>query len=264
MKRIYGEELQKIQLEILDVVVAFCEENNISYWLDSGTLLGAIRHKGYIPWDDDIDIGMLRPDYDRFLSTFNSAFENYKVYSIENNPDFYYAHAKVLDLNTTLYEPDRNGNKLSINIDVFVYDNVPDAKTANWLYKKRDIYRLCHMLHTLNFKPKASILVRSGCALIKYLIKPFPKNFFIKKLSKNSKCYWCKETQYIGNFTAYSKIICDKKVFSDFTTAEFEGKQYRVPIGYDEWLRCFYGDYMQLPPIEKRVSHHQFEAYITD
>ena len=68
MKQVTGEQLKKIQLEILDVVTQFCDANGIRYWLDSGTLLGAIRHKGYIPWDDDVDLGMLREDYERFLS----------------------------------------------------------------------------------------------------------------------------------------------------------------------------------------------------
>ena len=80
MKQITLEELKRIQLSILDRVAEFCEKNAINYWLDCGTLLGAVRHKGYIPWDDDIDIGMLRPDYDRFLKTFNEKNDVYKVY----------------------------------------------------------------------------------------------------------------------------------------------------------------------------------------
>ena len=82
MKQVTGEQLKKIQLEILDVVTQFCDANGIRYWLDSGTLLGAIRHKGYIPWDDDVDLGMLREDYERFLSIFNKSNDRYRAVSL--------------------------------------------------------------------------------------------------------------------------------------------------------------------------------------
>ena len=264
MKRINGEELKAIQLEILDAVADFCDKNGISYWIDCGTLLGAIRHKGYIPWDDDIDIGMLRPDYDRFLALFNENQEKYRAYSVENNPDFHYSFAKVLDTNTVLYEPDRNGNKLSINIDVFVYDNVPDEDTANKLYRVRDWYRACHLLHDMNHLPatRTNPAFIAGCKVLQVLLTPFPKGYFIRKLVANAKQYVSADTQYVGNFMAESKMMCDKEVFSQFTTAEFEGRQYRIPAGYDTWLKAFYGDYMKLPPEEKRVSHHLFEAYV--
>ena len=90
MREILLDELKDRQIAILDVVDAFCRENNINYWLDSGTLLGAIRHGGYIPWDDDIDIGMLRPDYDRFLAMFNKFNKQYQVFSVENDINFPY------------------------------------------------------------------------------------------------------------------------------------------------------------------------------
>ena len=106
MRRIYIDELKKIQINILDQVADFCNKNDISYWLDCGTLLGAVRHKGYIPWDDDVDIGMFRSDFDRFLNLFNQSNERYKVYNIENNNEFYYPFGKVLDTTTILYEPD--------------------------------------------------------------------------------------------------------------------------------------------------------------
>ena len=126
MKEIGVEDLKRIQLEILSVVAEFCEKNGIRYWIDSGTLLGAVRYGGYIPWDDDIDVGMLREDYDKFSEAFNKANEKYKFVCYENRKDFYLPHGKVCDSSTVLYEPDENGYKLSVNIDIFVYDNDPD------------------------------------------------------------------------------------------------------------------------------------------
>ena len=256
------EEMKKIQLGILDAVADFCDKNQINYWLDSGTLIGAVRHKGYIPWDDDIDLGMLRPDYDRFLELFNKENPVYKAYSVENNPDFLYPFAKVLDTRTVLYEPDEKGVKSCVNIDIFVYDNAPDddRKVAK-MYKKRDKYVSLHNVRVRLYLSKNRPLVH----LIKKLIYPFllvlPKNYFAKKIVKNSTKFKRKDTKRIGNFTSITKVCCDKELFAGSVPVEFEGKIYKAPQGYDAWLTAFYGDYMKLPPEEKRVPHHSFKAY---
>ena len=261
-KKIDTDELKKIQIGILDYVTKYCKENKIKFWLDSGTLLGAIRHKGYIPWDDDIDIGMLREDYDKFLYNFNkTADERYRCYSIENNENFLYPHAKVLDTSTILYEPDINGNKLSVNIDIFIYDNAPEKpKTADKMYNKRDLY-----IRLNNIKQFKNSEKNVGKAIIKKIIAlpliVFPKNYFVKKTIENSRKYVNENTTKVGNFCAYTRILCNKDIFASFVDVDFEGKKYPAPIGYDKWLSAFYGDYMQLPPKEKQVSHHTFEAY---
>lgn len=264
MRRIYGEEVKKIQKAILENVADFCEKNEISYWIDCGTLLGAIRHKGYIPWDDDIDIGMLRPDFERFMLTFNFENERYRAECIDTNPNFHYVHGKVLDTETTLFEPDKNGNKLSINIDIFVYDNAKDKEDAEKRYNFRDKCRLFHVFRNNKHKPNRNAIMRYAIYTFRTMLKVFPSNFFIKKMSKNAKRYNNIETEYVGNFTSYARIICEKNVFSSFITAEFEGRQYKIPGGYDRWLKCFYGDYMKLPPEDKRVSHHTYEAYVEE
>lgn len=262
MKQVFGDELKKIQLEILDSVARFCEENHISYWIDSGTLLGAIRHKGYIPWDDDIDIGMLRKDYDRFAAIFNSKQTRYQFLCIENTPNFYLPYGKVCDPNTLLYEPDEDGYKLAINIDIFVYDNAPDDDSiVTKMYDIRDALRKKHDVKTQgkikdrNLIKKTIKIFRRFCYRLLY-----PKNQIIKMV-ENSKKYADEPTTRVGNFTAYTRMVCNKNVFDEFIEVEFEKKRYKAPIGYDEWLKSFYGDYMKLPPEEKRISHHKFVAY---
>ncbi len=262
-KKIETAELKEIQLNILKEVDSFCKLNNINYWIDCGTLLGAIRHKGYIPWDDDIDIGMLRPDFDRFLQLFNDYSSRYKAYSNENKKDFYYAHGKVLDLTTELYEPDETGLKLSVNIDVFVYDNAPDSdRKVKKMYKRRNTFRTLNIIRNTGISSRR-FLRRIIIKIIKVLLKIFPRDFFVKKMIKNSKKYADKETKRVGNFTSYSEIVVDKSVFNNFIEVEFEGGKYPAPIGYDKWLTAFYGNYMELPPLEKRMSHHEFVAYKT-
>lgn len=265
MREIDTEQLKQIQLEMLREVAKFCEENNINYWLDSGTLIGAVRHKGYIPWDDDIDIGMLRPDYDKFLQLFNRQSQVYKAYSIENNSNFYYPYAKVLDTRTVLYEPDEKGVKTNVYIDVFVYDNAPtDKDELKKMYKNRDLYRGLNNTRTRMFTGFTTGFKR----VVKWLMYPFlclfPRNYFCKKMINNSKKYCDKDTGYIGNFTAVVEVLCSKELFKDFVYLEFEGQKFKAPVGYDKWLRTLYGDYMQLPPEDKRKPRHTFKAYFLD
>lgn len=261
MKKIEIEDFKKIQVEILDVVAEFCEKNDIKYWLDCGTLLGAIRHKGFIPWDDDIDIGMLRKDYQKFMDLFNKENTRYKFFCNENNSDFLYPFGKILDTNTVLYEPDEKGNKISVYIDLFVYDNAPDDdKMVNKMFKIRDINNIFSVAN-ITHHPRGNIFRRHMVHILRLMLKPFPKNLFIKNMVKNSKKYINAETKRVGNFMSYSKVVCDRNILMEFTKAEFEGKLYPVPLEYDKWLTLFYGDYMKLPPVEKRVSHHKIKAF---
>lgn len=264
MRQLNVEELKHTQLEILTYVADFCEQNGITYWIDSGTLLGAIRHGGYIPWDDDIDVGMLREDYDKFCECFNKGSGKYRVFCLENTPDFYLSHAKVCDTTTVLYEPDENGLKLSVNIDIFVYDNAPeDDNDVRIMYDTRDKYRRIYEMQ--NYKMSASSnVVKNVLKLARSVIYRACCPNAIQKMVDNSKKHSKAESTRVGNFTAYTRMTCHKRVFDSFVDVGFEGRMYKAPVGYDEWLRSFYGNYMELPPVEKQVSHHSFKAFASD
>ena len=265
MRRLNAEEVKKIQLEILDVVASFCEENNINYWLDSGTLLGAIRHKGYIPWDDDIDLGMLRKDYDRFAELFNKTNERYRFVDIENTPDFYVAFGKIIDTKTVLYEPDQNGDKLAVNIDLFVYDNVPDDDhLLKKMYDKRDRLVFLSIFSRRNQITKYDSISRKTIKRILHLSLCWVSSEkCLRKIVRNSRLFSDDNSARIGNLrSTVTRLAVDKKCFSSFEQKQFEGKDYSVLIGYDEYLKQLFGDYMQLPPEEERVTHHQYEAYL--
>ena len=267
MKKLNLNELKNLQINILNIVDKFCKENNIKYFLDCGTLLGAVRHSGYIPWDDDIDIGMLRNDYDKFLKLFNKKNTRYKVATGEIDDNFLFPIAKVLDTTTVLYEPNKNtGVKLCVNIDIFVYDNAPDNDNeCDKMFRKRDLYnKLRYVQICPDIYNHDSILKRIERIFLKLYIKFLPKNYYTKKIIENSKKYINKKTRRVGNFMSQTKFVCDKDIFKSYTELEFEKNKYPVPIGYDTYLTNFYGDYMTLPPKEKQVSHHEFEAYIID
>lgn len=130
MRLISFEEHKKIQLSILRDIDVFCQKNQIKYFLAFGTLLGAIRHKGFIPWDDDIDIAMPRPDYNKFILSFNGMVDNLKVLAPEIDLDYYAPYANVYDTRTVLEEKGTSHLKfeIGVKIDVFPIDGVPTNK----------------------------------------------------------------------------------------------------------------------------------------
>lgn len=268
MKKIDITRLREIQIEILDVVMSYCEDNGIKCWLNGGTLLGAVRHKGYIPWDDDIDLGMLRPDYDRFMAMFNKSGGRYKFVCAENDPESFEWFGKVFDTSTVLYEPDEKGEKLSVYIDIFVMDNAPeDEAEQRKIFRRRGILRVCNLGRKLPIfsKPTRGGLLRSlAVYAFRALLRVFPRHYFVKQLVKNAKSYADHDTGLVGDFTGLRYAVCKREILENLTQLEFEGKMYPVPSGYDEWLRKLYGDYMQLPPPEERVSTHFFKAYEKD
>ena len=266
MREISTEELKAIQLSILDDVAHFCDAHGIRYSLAYGTLLGAVRHGGYIPWDDDIDLFMPRPDYDLFLSTYTSC--DNEVIDLSKKEDCIEMFGKVCRKNTIM-EDTTNSRKLwGIYIDIFPVDGLPegkaqsfyDAATAKWnqiprvcpfyrsMTKHRGIWFFKYVLkkvlffkygNVLTIKSSLSIMLKSG-------------DYY------NSKLAGC----YFGD--AGRDEFMDKTIFEEYCMLPFEGKRFSAPAQYDKYLKNLFGDYMQLPPPEERVSHHLYHSYILD
>ncbi len=259
-KEIKVEELKKIQLDILIQVAEFCDQNGLRYFLAGGTLLGAIRHKGYIPWDDDIDIAMPRADYQMLLTSFKS--QNLEIISSELNRDCPYPFAKIYNKKTQLIELSDIKFDIGINIDIFPLDFFPDDLHESEKLVKR-IRRLKYVLgaKVIVLVRRRSLLKNTILLFAKCLCSPINYRNIIQKMVKHSQTY--KETNYMGiAIWGYGmKERVPKEVFKDYTEVEFEGRKFKAPIGYDQWLGHVYGDYMQLPPEEKRCTHHAFNAW---
>lgn len=269
MREIDIVELKEISLKILDKVHEFCMQNGIKYYLSYGTLIGAIRHKGYIPWDDDIDIIMPRPDYDRFISTFNGCYSHLEVFAPELNPQFYMPYANVCDNRTFLDEgiDSHHGIEMGVKIDIFPIDGVPSNDYAfNKLIKK--INKLRWML----WKKKQSIIETYKyrgimCALKQFIssviLLPYTYSDIQKEIRLLATSYNYEESNYVDAivFNLNGDTRVPKKVIEDSILVEFEGRKFCAMKEYDYFLRTIYGDYMQLPPVEKRIAKHDFTAY---
>lgn len=254
-------ELREMQLDILDKIHAFCMERGIRYSLGGGTLLGAVRHKGYIPWDDDIDIMMPRPDYERFLKEFEGMYPHYVLQHYKNDDMYYFPFAKVFDERTVLIEESTiNG----IYVDVFPIDGLPDKPYfAEYCAQyKKYVTLLCKTNKYYKFQKNHSKFFLYVKYLIKSMVYP-SKNKTITLFEDFYNKNKFESSQYAGAICGVygENEIMESRVFKNYTSLFFEGRAYMAISDYKAYLTKHYGDYMILPPIDKQISHHLFEAY---
>lgn len=250
------EEMRVIQLNILDALDGFCKKNNLHYSLGGGTLLGAVRHKGYIPWDDDIDVMMPRPDYDFFVTHFNLEKNvTYTCCAFENNETWKFPFAKICDNNTILHEENITQD-LGVNIDLFPIDGVPKNT-------KRFIKRYCFKYHFL-----IAYLSDYNFTGIKALIYKSVRRFIsLKAIQSSLRKFLLRNSFYKSNFAGavvglyQEKEIYEQKIFCSYSDYIFENKSYKGISDFDTYLTGHYGNYMELPPIEMQVRHHKTTAY---
>lgn len=249
-------ELRQIQMGILDYVHMFCKEHGITYFLSSGSLLGAVRHGGYIPWDDDIDIYMPRNEYERLLNEF-PINRQFKLLDPSKENHYFYTYAKVVDTRTLMIEDEVEGYKLGVYIDVFPIDYVTDD-----LMERERIFKQKKLLYKIRrCKISKNNFLRSKLAYFVYRNWPIT----VKQIERRIHKLIIRDTptHTVCNMTEAGPTIKHCFPAEDMSSQvdiKFEDRTYKTMVGYKDYLECTYGDYMTLPPVEERATHH-FKAY---
>lgn len=252
---------------LLDTFFAFdnfCKEHNIKYYAAYGTLIGAVRDKGLIPWDDDIDVWMLPEDYEKFCSYRGKIDGHYDIMDSRDDGYWLFSLAKFVDNNTTIWAVEHFPCLIGVYIDIFP---LSECDYENGVILKCEYDKVSNNLASAlaqhSFTQIVSLFFKGNIRLgIKYMLEKF---YFKNKKNEYEKMYQnCvnknkiqKGDWYVSYDGPYGeKEIYKKEWFSNVIKESFEGREITIPIGYKEILKKIYGNYLQLPPIEKRLSRH--------
>ena len=256
-------EIRSRMLDILQEVHNCCQQNGLRYYLAFGTLLGAVRHQGFIPWDDDIDIFMPRPDYEKFKTCFTHP--HYAILSAETDRNYPLAFPKIHDSRTIVKEHLGDGD-WGIFIDIFIHDGVPSLKKGLQMIKTVKMYRslAANQRFTRKFKLRPSLGPRKWIAAFAgKLVHPFISlNTILLSLDKYTQRYRYDDCHCVV-YSWYQPAFIEKDDLEPYCLLPFENHLFRCPAKYKRVLESYFGpDYMTPPPPERRVSNHQLRAFL--
>lgn len=263
------KRIQEIELEILDEVIRICDKNNIKYNLEGGSMIGAIRHNGMIPWDDDIDLAMMREEYTKFVEACKTDLDSSRFVFQDCHTDkrcgFIFGKIRrkgtILSENYSYHLPFEQG----VWVDIFVYDYVSNDENVRAKDRKRMkfIQNLYIIRCGYKFPEDKPMVFKLAYHLIKPFTYLFSYDFYIKKMDREMNKYNENPTNYVFNYAgAYAdRGLFSKDMFKELVSHEFDGRECNVVKEYDAYLKQIYGDYMKLPPVEKRNggAHHVHE-----
>lgn len=261
INEVQKQQLKKFELDILMEIDRICKKNNIKYTLGYGTLIGAVRHKGFIPWDDDIDICMLRKDYMKFRKICETELDHKFFYQTHStDKEYYHLFDKVRMNNTVFKETFLSTYNIhhGVYVDIFPIDNIANGwLNGIWQYYQYRLYRTILnskylVLDARTGKKKIVALV------IKILFAKVKLEYLYDKAEKKAMKYVEYNTNFVGCFaSAYKRRDRFPTYYYKNTIPKmFEGMMFEVPFFYDEMLKRIYGDYMQIPAKEKQITRH--------
>ena len=264
-RKITPEEARRIQLDMLDALAAFCDAHGLTYYLSGGTLLGAVRHKGYIPWDDDIDVNMPRPDVEKLMALTGGVLGDHLMIARPEGPiEQATSFPRLLDTRYVLESCTKQGLSryyTNLFIDIFPIEGLPtDPKKVRWHYYKTKsmitLRKLAYFSGPLAGDPGFFKVAR-------YIARPFAKlfgyKFWSRQLLRLARKYDYDKCEYVGVVMGYVHTIQEyikREGYGKPTKVLFEGKEYNAPADTDRYLKNLYGDYMKLPPKDQQIAHH--------
>ena len=250
-------KLHQVQLEMLDEFDRLCRKHGLSYWLDSGSALGAIRHQGFIPWDDDVDIGMIREDYEKFISIAEKEMSSdYVIFDNRSEPLYNNFHIKIKKRNTLYPQAyDYNFNCRGIQVDIFPFDYVPD--------NSKKTIRRCKMIQ--KYRRLSDLATRKALSnnpiklIIQCIAKILPEKVYRNHFNNLCQKYNSAPTGFLTSHT-YRMQRTKVRIFNTehmipTQRIAFEDREYSIMNNPDAYLKNMYGDYMKLPPAEQREYH---------
>jgi len=264
------EQIHKATLEIVEKLIEICDKINVNYYVAYGSLIGVVRHKGFIPWDDDFDVVMLRDDYEKFCDYCiknENKLKPFKLLSRKCEKKYPYNIARLNNMNYKAVYDNVQGYESGIFIDIYPLDGAGsdvDKVLKKVEKKKSNLFRIT--LWSIDDHYTKSTYNKWYRSIIKYFVRGYSKvrgaKHFLDKMENFKNLYDINNSRYIAEMTWDSGLtLYEKSWFDKYIYMDFENLKVKVPIGYDDFLRCHYGDYMKFPPKEEQVPHHEYKVY---
>lgn len=254
MNTLTFEEIRTCQYELLEFMDAFCRKNNIQYYLAFGTLLGAVRHRGFIPWDDDIDVCMFRSEYERFKQSMLNETGNIRLITLDA-AEYFFPFGRLCNIST--YSTIGNRRSYGVSMDIYVMDELPDDKIEN----ERFCSSIYKEIRKSDFWKRMIARVLFHSHLRPRLLESIQKHHS-KRILALAQRYNGKGNEFVADLCG-TRVIqpLPRKLFSNDIRLKFESGYFQAPEQYDAILSILYGDYMTPPPEDQRVPYHRGQYY---